>query len=182
MTRIVAGSARGRILRVPQKGTRPTSDRVREALFSRLQHEGILDEAHVLDLYAGSGALGLEAISRGAQRAVLVEKSPRAAQICVSNARSLGMEEQVTIAQRPVLTHLSKDEDCYDLILIDPPYDIKEADLAAVLAQLTSHLVAGAVVVIERSKRSPEPVLPAELMLFDARNYGETALWFVQER
>ena len=90
MTRIVAGSAKGRVLAVPAKGTRPTSERVREALFSRLDHWGALEGAHVLDLYAGTGALALEALSRGAASADLVEKSAAAARLAARNASACG--------------------------------------------------------------------------------------------
>ena len=89
MTRIIAGSAKGRRLEVPHGGTRPTSDKIREAIFSRLESWGVLDGARVLDLFAGSGALALEALSRGAQRAVLVDSSTKAARVAKINASSL---------------------------------------------------------------------------------------------
>ena len=98
MTRIVAGSAKGRTLAVPKSGTRPTSERVREALFSRLDHMNVLDGAVVLDLYAGTGALGLEALSRGAATATLVEKAAGAARVATSNVRSTGLSARVVTA------------------------------------------------------------------------------------
>lgn len=98
MTRIVAGSAKGRTLAVPKSGTRPTSERVREALFSRLDHMNVLEGATVLDLFAGTGALGLEALSRGAARATLVEKASAAARVATANVRATGLSARVVTA------------------------------------------------------------------------------------
>ncbi|MCR6690467.1 16S rRNA (guanine(966)-N(2))-methyltransferase RsmD [Cellulomonas sp.] len=181
MTRIVAGSVGGRVLAVPRAGTRPTSERVREALFSRLEHLGAVDGARVLDLFAGSGALGLEAASRGASAVTLVEAARSAADVCRRNVAALGLAGVVVVAaeraerfvERPVSAS-------WDLVLVDPPYDLAEADLAAVLAGLTGALASGAVVVVERSTRAPEPAWPAGLRRFDSRAYGETAVWFAE--
>ncbi|NUP26885.1 MAG: methyltransferase, partial [Nocardia sp.] len=121
MTRIVAGTAGGRRLKVPPAGTRPTSDRVREALFSSIEARMDLAGARVLDLYAGSGALGLEALSRGAAAALLVESDRRAAAVLRANIAELGFgDAQVrigTVAQ--VLGHGAAD--AYDLVFADPP-------------------------------------------------------------
>ncbi|HWS57637.1 MAG TPA: RsmD family RNA methyltransferase [Actinotalea sp.] len=185
MTRIVAGAAGGRTLRVPGRGTRPTSDRVREALFSRLEHAGLLDGSRVLDLFAGSGALGLEAASRGAAEVVLVESAKDAARVCRGNAEALALPG-VRVAAERVETFLQHAGDPVDLALVDPPYDLAEADLAAVLAALAAHLVSGGVVVVERAARSPEPVWPGPegsrhgLVRTDQRRYGDTVLWFAQ--
>lgn len=179
MSRIVAGTAGGRTLRVPPRGTRPTSDRVREALFSRLEHAGLLDGTRVLDLYAGSGALGLEAASRGAVRVVLVESAREAARVCRDNASVLGLTGVQVVADRvlPYLRGRQPGADV-DLVLVDPPYELSEADLCEVLTALTDHLAEGAVVVVERSSRTSEPVWPAGLQRTDERRYGETVLWF----
>lgn len=181
MTRIVAGAAGGRTLQVPPRGTRPTSDRVREALFSRLEHLDALDGAQVLDLYAGSGALGLEAASRGADGVVLVEAARAAAQVCRRNVATLGLPEVRVVAER-ALTHLRRPVATpVDLVFLDPPYDVDEADLGEVLAALVDHLSPRAVVVVERSTRSPEPAWPeGRLLRTDHRRYGETALWFAE--
>lgn len=183
MTRIIAGTARGRTLVVPRgELTRPTSDRVREALFSRLQHEGVLDGARVLDLYAGSGALGLEAASRGAAAVVLVESGRAAAQVARANVAALGLSGVQVVADR-VERFLGRQPDAaFDLVFIDPPYALSEDALSAVLARLSdrgwlSCGVSGSVVV-ERSTRSPEPTWPARLVREDERRYGETRLWF----
>lgn len=183
MTRIVAGRARGRRLAVPRgAATRPTADRVREALFSRLQHEDVLDGARVLDLYAGSGALGLEAASRGAAHVVLVDSAPAASAACRRNVAALGLEG-VSVRAQAVSTFLAGDVDApYDLVLLDPPYDLPETTLATVLDALVTGewLAAGAVVVVERSARSPEPQWPAGLARYAERRYGETRLWFAE--
>lgn len=184
VTRIVAGLAGGRTLQVPGKGTRPTSDRVREALFSRLEHAGLIDGAQVVDLFAGSGALGLEAASRGARSVVLVEAAREAARVCRRNAGTLGLPGVRVVAER-VQTFLARDGEPVDVALVDPPYDLAEAELAAVLAVLATHLAPGGVVVVERSTRSPEPTWPsgptaAALRRTDERRYGETVLWFAQ--
>lgn len=179
MTRIVSGTAGGRTLQVPAGGTRPTSDRVREALFSRLEHLGVVAGARVLDLYAGSGALGLEAASRGAADVVLVESAKPAAQVCRRNAVTLGLDAQVV--PRRVQAYLADPPAApADLVLLDPPYDTGEPDLAEVLAALTPHLAPDAVVVVERSVRNAEPGWPAGLTRTDERRYGETVLWFAE--
>lgn len=182
MTRIVAGSAGSRSLKVPRSGTRPTSERVREALFSRLEHLGAVDGAEVLDLYAGSGALGLEAASRGAARVVLVEAARPAATLIRSNAGSLGLDAEVHATT--VGSYLSGlTQAAFDLVLLDPPYDISENDLEQALTLLVPHLAPEAVVVVERAKRSPEPAWPTTgsgLSRFDHRTYGDTAIWLAE--
>lgn len=181
MTRIVAGSAGGRTLQVPARGTRPTSERVREALFSRLEHLDVVAEARVLDLYAGSGALGLEAASRGAGSVTLVEASKQAADVCRHNALALGLAGRVTVVADRVERFVERMPMApWRLVLLDPPYDVGEAALAGVLAALAEALDEGAVVVVERSSRSPEPSWPVGLARFGERRYGETALWLAE--
>ena len=183
MSRIVAGSARGRPLAVPRgEATRPTSDRVREALFSRLDHEGVVGGARVLDLFAGSGALGLEAASRGAREVWLVEKAKAPLDACRRNASALGLPG-VRVVGAPVERALATDaEEPFELVLLDPPYPLGEDELARVLQLLVSGgwLAERAVVVVERSARGPEPSWPAGLERFDERRYGETQLWFAE--
>ena len=181
MTRIVAGSAGGRTLQVPARGTRPTSERVREALFSRLEHLDVVAGARVLDLYAGSGALGLEAASRGAAAVTLVETSRPAADVCRRNAAALGLASHVTVVGDRVERFVERLPPApWRLVLLDPPYDVDEATLAAVVGALVGRLDDGAVVVVERSTRSPEPTWPAGLVRFDERRYGETTLWLAE--
>lgn len=184
MTRIVAGTRRGRTLAVPAgRDTRPTSDRVREALFSRLDHEGLLHRTRVLDLYAGSGALGLEAASRGAAHVLLVEQAREAARVCRRNVADLGLGATVEVRARAVAAVLAQAPDePYDLVLADPPYPLPEDDLAAALGQLLEQdwLADGAVVVVERSARGAEPAWPDGLVRFDERRYGDTVLWLAE--
>ncbi|MEE6296228.1 16S rRNA (guanine(966)-N(2))-methyltransferase RsmD [Georgenia wangjunii] len=180
MTRIVAGTAGGRVLQVPRTGTRPTSERVREALFSRLEHAGAVDGARVLDLFAGSGALGLEAASRGARAVVLVEAARPAAELCRRNARELGLRDVTEVATAKVQTYLaSTPTERADLVLIDPPYELPDADVAGILAALADRWLApGATLVLERSRRSAEPAWPAPLEGEASKRYGDTTLWF----
>lgn len=181
MTRIIAGSAKGRVLKVPAKGTRPTSERVREALFSRLDHMGILEGAKVLDLYAGSGALGLEAASRGARSVELVDNAPAAARVIAENIRSTGLPALCRTASAASFLGARTGAALHgdvDLVLIDPPYDVPEAELAEALDLLGPWLTRDALVVVERSTRSPEPAWPPFLIREDARRWGETAAWF----
>ena len=181
MTRIVAGSAKGRTLAVPKSGTRPTSERVREALFSRLDHMNVLNGTTVLDLYAGTGALGLEALSRGAARATLVEKASAAARVASANVRATGLSACVVTADVRAYLGARSGEALtgeVDLVFIDPPYDIAEADMTAVLSLLGPWIGPDALVVVERSTRAPAPTWPPFLVLEDQRTWGETVAYF----
>lgn len=184
MTRIVAGSVGGRRIEVPRRGTRPTSERVRESLFGRLEHYGALDGARVLDLCAGSGALGLEAASRGAGEVVLVDSSRAAVAVCRANIRALGLRGVRAACAKATSFLAGPAFAPMDLVLIDPPYDLDEAGVAAMLAPLVRRrdpwLAPGAVVVLERSARSPEPAWPAGLRRFGERRYGEPRVWFAE--
>ncbi|MDQ6896899.1 MAG: 16S rRNA (guanine(966)-N(2))-methyltransferase RsmD [Actinomycetota bacterium] len=185
MTRVISGVAGGRRLQTPAgASTRPTSDRVREALFSRLEHLDVLAGARVLDLYAGSGALGLEAASRGASSVLLVESDRGAAKVVRGNAAVVALPG-VVVGEDTVERVLlggpgARGVDRMDLVLLDPPYDLREDALADVLALLTAHgwLAPDALVVVERSSRSPEPRWPAGLVAAGERRYGETRIWF----
>lgn len=180
MTRIVAGSAGGRRLSVPKGDiTRPTSERVREALFSILEVRGCVRGARVLDLFAGSGALGLEAASRGAAEVVLVDSAQRAAAAARANAAALALR-RVTVVLASAERYLSRPASRpFDLVLLDPPYAFAEESLARLLAALTEGewLEPDAVVVVERSARSPQPRWPGSLQRSDVRRYGETTVW-----
>jgi 16S rRNA (guanine966-N2)-methyltransferase len=163
MTRIIAGAARGRRLAVPPTGTRPTSDRVREALFSALDSALVSwSGRRVMDLYAGSGALGLEALSRGASHALLVERDRRAVEVIRANIAAAGLAG-AEIAGRDVEQVLAQplSSPPYDLVLADPPYDLAQARVTAVLTALAAGgwLVEGATVVLERAVlRAPADV------------------------
>ncbi|HLS26738.1 MAG TPA: 16S rRNA (guanine(966)-N(2))-methyltransferase RsmD [Beutenbergiaceae bacterium] len=179
MSRIIAGEYGGRRIQVPPHGTRPTSDRAREALFAALEHRGVVAGARVLDLYAGSGALGLEAISRGASRVVMVESGRAAANVCRRNASELGVRDVVDVVVAPVERYLqrSQPQQGFDLALMDPPYEV--TDLEEVLTALgAGWLAPGALVVVERSLRAPDLAWPSPLDEVETRRYGQSAFWF----
>ncbi len=187
MTRIISGTAGGRRLQTPTgPGTRPTTDRVREALFSRLEHLDVLTGARVLDLYAGSGALGLEAASRGAASVLLVESHRGAATVARANAAATRLPNVRVRAEtvERVLAVGPDAQDGVDLVLLDPPYDLEEENLAEVLGLLVSRrwLAGEALVVVERSTRSPQPPWPPSLVTAGERRYGETRMWFADFR
>jgi 16S rRNA (guanine966-N2)-methyltransferase len=181
VARIVGGVAGGRRLRVPRTGTRPTSDRAREALFNTLAGLVELDGARVLDLFAGSGAVGLEALSRGAKVAVLVESDVEAARTITANVTSLGLTG-AEVMRTAVERHLAlpPPAEPFDVVFADPPYALPEAALAEVLERLAGPywVRGGGVVVVERSVQSPEPLWPKALLAVKHKRYGDTALWY----
>lgn len=182
MTRIIGGSAGGRRLQTPRgDATRPTSDRVREALFSAIESWcGSLHGLRVLDLYAGSGAVGLEAWSRGAETVTLVEQDRRTAAVVTANARTIGYPRAEVVAASVAATLRKRPSAAYDVVFIDPPYPLDDEAVAGDLAALVDHgwLAPGAMVVVERSSRSPEPAWPDGLDRAREKRYGETTLWF----
>lgn len=187
MTRIIAGSAGGTGIAVPSAGTRPTSDRVREALFSALDAADLLAGARVADLYAGSGALGLEAASRGAASVDLVDSAAGAASVARRNAevvtRAGRLRAPVRVHRATVAGFLRAPGGPYDLVFLDPPYDLAETDLTETLGLLAPYLAAEAVVIVERSRRSPEPAWSeAGLEPLRSRAYGDTVMWWAQPR
>ncbi len=182
MTRIVAGSHGGRRIATPAgRDTRPTSDRVREALFSTLESLTELDGCRFVDLYAGSGAVGLEAASRGAAAVLLVESDPRAARIVRENIRSLDLDPICRISAAKVSTALAHaPDDPYDIVFADPPYEFDDREVETLLAALVEKrwLVLGGIVVVERSTRSSPPAWPDGVTPERHRRYGETTLWY----
>lgn len=183
--RIISGFAGSRTIRVPGSGTRPTSDRVREALFSALEARDVIAGAEVLDLYAGSGSLGLECASRGAAVVTLVDRGSEAAKMCRDNARIVtsaaprGAAPRITVHAKSVGAYLSGATVRSDLVFIDPPYDLPEAELTANLAALVGLVTDDGLVLVERSSRSPEPTLPAALEVLRKSTYGETVVWWI---
>lgn len=182
MTRIVGGSAGGRRLAVPSgRDTRPTSDRAREALFSALEAmTGGLQGLVVLDLFAGSGAVGLEALSRGAARALLVESDPKAVRVVRDNVAALGLRGAQVLA-RPVAAVLAgAAPEPFDVVFADPPYAFPAAELAELLAaaQRRGWVADDAVVVVERASRDPAWRWPEGLQPERDRRYGEATLWY----
>ena len=180
MPRIVAGWAGSLQLAVPPDGTRPTSDRTREAIFSMLEARDAIEGAAVVDLYAGSGALGLEALSRGAASVVLVEKAPRAAKVIRDNVGRMRKAApgplDATVVQQSVSTWLGSAAPGIGLAFLDPPYSIPDAQVVGDLAALVPLLTEDAVVLLERSSRSGDPALPPGLELVRTRSKGDTAL------
>ncbi|MFF2524704.1 16S rRNA (guanine(966)-N(2))-methyltransferase RsmD [Streptomyces liangshanensis] len=183
MTRVIAGSAGGRRLAVPPgTGTRPTSDRAREGLFSSWGSLlGTLDGVRVADLYAGSGAIGLEALSRGAAHALLVESDPRAARTVRDNVRTLGLPgaEVRTGKAEQIVTGPAPDAP-YDLVFLDPPYAVTDDDLREILLTLRTQgwLTGDAVATVERSTRGGEFGWPEGFEPVRSRRYGEGTFWY----
>lgn len=185
MTRIIAGAAGGRRISAPDgRTTRPTSDRAREALFASVQSDlGSLAGIRALDLYAGSGAIGLEALSRGASHALLVEADRRAAQVVKDNIAALKLPGAELAADRVerVLAR-GNTRGPYDLVVADPPYAVTDDEVAEMLSALVAHgwLAEDAVLVVERSKRGAEPAWPKGIELDRSRKYGEAMLWYAR--
>lgn len=163
------------------RDTRPTSDRVREALFSTLEALIDLSGARVLDLFAGSGAVGLEALSRGAGHALFVEHDAPAARVIRANVSGLSAAGAKIVTGKVVNVLAAGNQgEPYDLVFADPPYSLTEEDVSSVLEALVSGgwLAGDAVVVLERSSRSPEPVWVQGFTGERGRRYGETTLWY----
>jgi 16S rRNA (guanine(966)-N(2))-methyltransferase RsmD len=178
VTRIIGGVAGGRRIAVPPRGTRPTTDRVRESLFNILTARRELSGLAVLDLYAGSGALGLEALSRGAATALFVESDPRAASVIARNIDTLGLSG-ATLRRGAVAAVLAAGTaSAVDLVLADPPYDVGAAEVEAVLAALTAHgwVREGGVAVLERAAGGAPLRWPAGWSMWPQRVYGDTRL------
>ncbi|HEU5429983.1 MAG TPA: 16S rRNA (guanine(966)-N(2))-methyltransferase RsmD [Actinocrinis sp.] len=183
MTRIIAGSARGRRLAVPDgRSTRPTSDRTREGLFSALDAAlNGFGGLRVLDLYAGSGAVGLEALSRGASAALLVDSDRAAARIMHANLDTLGLSGARVSTDR--VEHLAAKpcpDEPYDLVYLDPPYAMPAEELASVLVALADNgwIASGAMIAVERASRDPEWLWPAGFNASRSRAYGEGTVWY----
>jgi 16S rRNA (guanine966-N2)-methyltransferase len=170
---VTGGEARGRRLKAPPAGVRPTSDKVRAAIFDALEAQGV-DDSRVLDLYAGSGALGIEALSRGAGFCDFVERSAQHAAVIRENLSLVGMAERGRVHRFGVEHAAERLAGPYSLILADPPYD--DAAATAVLARLAqSEVVAPeATLVLEHSSRNEAPEALGPLELRWSRRYGDT--------
>lgn len=191
MTRVIAGAARGRRLAVPPgEGTRPTGDRAREALFSGLESEfGGMSGLSVLDLFAGSGALGLEALSRGADKVLLVEADRRVARLIAQNVATVGLPGARVVAdraERAVAAPEPPKEAPFDLVLLDPPYAVADGAVVTILTALADGgwLAPEAVTVLERSARDADFPWPAGFEATRTKTYGEArmnfAVWYVR--
>jgi 16S rRNA (guanine966-N2)-methyltransferase len=178
VTRIVSGVAGGRRLAVPPSGVRPTGDRAREGLFNSLGTLLDLEGARVLDLYAGSGALGLEALSRGAAEVVFVESGPRVLPVLRRNLATVGLPGGRVVAGSVPTVVAGPAPARFDLVLADPPYATPAAEVLAVLRALVTGewLAPDAVLVVERSSREPPWEWPTPLAALRDRRYGEAVL------
>jgi 16S rRNA (guanine966-N2)-methyltransferase len=185
MTRIIAGLAKGRRLSVPAKGTRPTSDRVRESLFNTVNSE--LIAAHedwtsvaVLDLYAGTGALGIEAASRGAGPVLLVEKNRAAADVIRRNIEHVALPS-VSLLAASVNELLRRTPPvAFTMVFADPPYEVAATTLETLLTELCAAGWIGvdALVIVERPSVDQQSPLPKHWIDLAQRRYGDTTLWY----
>jgi 16S rRNA (guanine966-N2)-methyltransferase len=187
VTRIIAGKAGSLRLEVPQGPTRPTSERVREAMFSAIDHLLDLDGARVLDLYAGSGALGCEAASRGATHVVFVDSSKKVERVLTTNVarvqESLGVGHAFQVVTSQAVAYCQKRSgESFDLVVMDPPYDVPSDEIIDCLQALHPHLHDESLVVVERAKRSTEPAWPDTYEVINQKTYGDTAVFFLRHR
>lgn len=182
MTRIIAGLAGGRIIAVPSSGTRPTSDRVREAIFSRVESWADLTGSRVLDLFAGSGALGLEAASRGATRVDLVDNSDKAVAAMTANITTLRPTIpacEMRAHRVSVAAYLESATTEWDIVFIDPPYDDPNSLLERTLELLLPRLSSDALIAVERATRDAEPSWPTGYDVLTPKSYGETTVYWL---
>ena len=176
--RVIAGEVGGRRLVAPKGGARPTTDRVKEALFAALGPD-VLEDAVVLDLFAGSGALGIEALSRGASRAEFVDRDRRAGDAVRTNLDATGYAERAKVHVAAAATFLGRPRtgDAFDLVFLDPPYDLEPGDLSTVLAGLGgAGVVAPAATVVVETRGDAVPQLPEGWAVRWQRAYGDTLL------
>ena len=201
--RIIAGAFKGSRLVAPGgTNTRPTSDRVKESLFSILDGYGVLQAANVLDLFAGSGGLGFEAMSRGAAEVDFVDSAGVSVRAVESNSEKLGIDHSARVHSSDVVSFLSNQraravvsspsrpgdvldhEDAegriFDLVFVDPPYPLGEDAVTQILGKLSGLLDMESIVVVERSSRTAEPTMPDALEIFRSKTFGETAIYLVQ--
>ena len=187
MSRIISGAAGGvRLASVPGDNTRPTTDRVKESLFSKLESYDIIRGARVLDAFGGSGALGCEALSRGAASVTLLDTYPKAVAVIRKNVaaveKAMGRtgSSSTRVQQAQALTYVKSASGPWDLVFVDPPYAMPNEQVSELLEALTPKLAEGAVVVVERSSRDAEPVWGEGLYCFSTRQHGETVLYYVE--
>lgn len=194
MSRIISGAAGGvRLASVPGDNTRPTTDRVKESLFSKLESYDIIRDARVLDAFGGSGALGCEALSRGAASVTLLDIYPKAVAVIRKNVAAVEKAMGRTgagsssaagsvarVQQSQALTYVKSASGPWDLVFADPPYAMPNEQVSELLEALTPKLAEGAVVVVERSSRDAEPVWGEGMYCFSTRQHGETVLYYVE--
>ena len=183
MTRIIGGDFRGRSIKVPDAEIRPTSSRVREAIFSSVEHAvSGLDDLRVLDLFSGSGAFGIESISRGAAESVLIEKDLRAADSLHTNIANFGIKNaKVVIADVFIEVAQKSGRGTFDVVFIDPPYAVEDEQVDALIANLVENdwLNEYALIVVERGSRS-QVLWPQQVEELRKKVYGDTSIWYGQ--
>lgn len=184
MSRIISGLAGSLRLAQGAKGTRPTADRVKESVFASLESFDQITGANVLDLFAGTGALGLEALSRGATSLTLVEKSKSALEVCRKNSESVqgslskqGVAVEVSLRHADALVFLKSNAERYDLVFVDPPYEYSNEKLKSVLELIAKCVSSESAVVVERSSRTEEIEI-AGLEKYAEKEYGDTTVRF----
>ncbi len=187
MTRIIAGAIGSLQLKPAAKATRPTSDRVKESLFAKLDAMGVIEGAKVLDLFAGTGALGLESASRGAESVTLIERDRKAFELLKQNVQSAaaalskqGLDPKINTQNLEAMKFLKGASVMFDLVFIDPPYEYSNSDLEELLEHLAPTIWQDGLVVVERSSRS-EAVICDVLELQSSKNYGDTAVWIYEK-
>ncbi len=187
--RVISGRFKGVALTTPKQGTRPTTDRTKEAIFSHLDSWGVLDDARVLDLFAGTGALGIEALSRGARELTAVEASRPAAALIGKTVAQLkrnrswapDMRAQVLVRKAEMLAGGTANAP-YDVVFIDPPYAFETEDCNRLLTDLAAHgwVDERSVIMLERSARSSDPAAPSGWEITQSKTYGETAVFYIE--
>lgn len=182
MTRIIGGVLGSLRLKGPTKATRPTSDRVKESIFSILESRGAIQDARVLDLFAGTGALGLEAASRGAKTVTLVEKDQAAAKVCEANLKQVadglskaGLNSYLRLVRSEVRSYLKKKEPI-DLVFIDPPYEMAQNQVLSLLGEL--NLSDLGIVALERPGKEEAPMIDGFFLELE-KSYGDTKVFFL---
>ena len=188
MSRIISGDAGSIRLRSVAKATRPTGDRVKESVFSALEARGLIEDSAVLDLFAGTGALGLESLSRGATSVILVEKDPEAHEICQKNSVQVLKAVQkirpgaaVSNKNFDAFRYLKSATQVFDLVFLDPPYEFANSDLLKILTSLRDLMSPGATVVIERSDRTKDLDQPDWLEVISNKKFGSTKVRMYQK-
>ncbi|WP_418969482.1 16S rRNA (guanine(966)-N(2))-methyltransferase RsmD [Alloscardovia omnicolens] len=188
--RIIAGRFKGQEIKSPKNArlTRPTTDRAKEAIFSHLEARGVLTDARVADVYAGTGALGFEALSRGAQSITFVEAHAQIAALIAQTAQSLKSSGQVGVSVKIARTTAEKfclkmadiHSPSFDVIFMDPPYAVSTQVVNEQIDQLTSSLAEDGIMMIERSVRSEDITAPDGWEIYLRKDYGETAVFYIQ--
>ncbi len=190
--RIIAGRFKGQDIRTPKNAstTRPTTDRAKEAIFSHLEATGVLDDARVADIYAGTGALGFEALSRGARMVTFVEADARIASLIAETARNLKGPEaknvtiKITRAKAEKYTAKLAENahaDMFDLIFMDPPYAVSTLVVNQQVADMTSVMAEDGIIMVERSIRTEDITAPEGYEIYLRKDYGETAVFYIQK-